>query len=121
MKYINYLILIFTALVIFSCGKNESVKNQQKDVIGKWQKAWTSTIYEFKDDGNLELHASYGIIPGKYSFPEESKIKLDFTGTSPNGIKFPSIQGNFTVEGDTLYITYEDKGYKQLLKFGKIK
>jgi hypothetical protein len=121
MKQITYLLIIAFTLLLFSCTKKEEVKNQQKEIAGKWQKAGTSSVYEFREDGNLLLHGSNSIISGKFTFPEVDKIKIDFLDISPEGMKYPSIQGGFNIKGDSLFITYEDKGYKQLLKFAKVK
>jgi hypothetical protein len=115
MKKIIYL-LFAAVIVLFSCTKNDGIKNQQKEIVGKWQKSWSSSVYEFKDNGIMQVVVSYGILDGKYSFPEVNKIKMDITGASPQGVKFPSIQGEFSIQGDSLFVTYEESGYKQLLR-----
>lgn len=55
---------------------NFSFSDPQKEIIGKWEvvsEESTGTIYEFFPDGTL----STGAFASKYSFPDQTHIKID--------------------------------------------
>ena len=117
MKKIFYLMLLCaTALGITSCSKHEITTN---DLIGKWERS------ETLEDGAKTMHESFTFeTNGTCNFNQEvidnnwEEPKYDNTPDNPdfpegaldsNVVGASSTRYTYTLNGDTLYLTYKDR------------
>ncbi|RPI17500.1 MAG: hypothetical protein EHM58_08920 [Ignavibacteriae bacterium] len=115
MKTFSALLIILSAFIFLSCSKSP-----EKEIQGKWKYTGTGAIFEFMKDREMKLILTYGIIPGKYTFPAKDSIKMEFTGSSPEGVKIPDIYGNAVIRGDSMFIIYDESGIEQLMRFVRV-
>jgi hypothetical protein len=80
MGIITYTIIGATIFIIFNMNeKNQNTisvfSNPEKEIIGKWEDE-NGLIYEFFPDGTISNNG----IAGKYSFPDNTHIKIEYLG-----------------------------------------
>jgi len=90
-------------MMLSSCSKRNSSL-----IIGKWQMQGQNTVIEFKSDGTLINQDGSGMQNGKYTFSDDTHMKVEITppkGGLPPGANMPdsiTIDCVVKVNGDKL-------------------
>jgi hypothetical protein len=75
----------------------------KKDIVGKWADADGIENIEYKADGTFtETLAGGDVVKGKYSFPDDKNIKVEFEG--PMSAAGPVVSP-VTIKGDEMSVT----------------
>jgi hypothetical protein len=82
-------------MFLASCGNDPKVA-----IIGKWSEP-QGMSYEFFPDGTVRSAISVG----KFSFPDQTHIKMEFGGLEAFG--GPQLWG-YSIKGDSLSLTWGD-------------
>lgn len=75
----------------------------KKDIVGKWADADGVENIEYKADGTfVETMAGGDVIKGKYSFPDDKSIKVEFEGPMAAA---GAVVSPITIKGDEMSVT----------------
>jgi hypothetical protein len=66
------LLSLLTLMLLVSCSRGPD-----KQILGRWQEAGTSSIATFHEDNTVELSTGKGGASGKFSFITPNKLKLE--------------------------------------------
>ena len=78
----------------------------KKEIIGKWADADGVENIEYKTDGTFtETMAGGDVVKGKYSFPDDKSIKVEFEGAMS---AMGPIVSPVTIKGDEMSVTGAD-------------
>jgi len=89
-------LVLSTALPLISCDQAPTPK---KVIVGKWKATKGKEVLEFFSDGTVSTSGRDGNFAGKFSFPDESHIKLEMGGLA--ALAGPMV-GSYSVSSDTL-------------------
>lgn len=104
----NYLLMIFPLVLLVSCVHTPSI-------MGKWQEPGTTSSIELKRDGTFKVVDSMGMqVSGNYTLHSNKQIRLEIKS---NDTAIETLEGNFTVQGDELILSFDDA--KEILKYKK--
>ena len=75
----------------------------KKEIVGKWADADGVESIEYKADGTfIETMAGGDVIKGKYSFPDDKSIKVEFEGAMAAA---GAVVSPLTINGDEMSVT----------------
>lgn len=78
----------------------------KKDIVGKWADADGVENVEYKADGTfVETMAGGDVMKGKYSFPDDKNIKVEFEGAMA---AMGAVSSALTITGDEMNVTGVD-------------
>ncbi len=84
----------------------------KKDIVGKWADADGVANIEYKADGTfVETMAGGDVIKGKYSFPDDKNIKVEFEGPMAAA---GAVVSPIAIEGDQMTVTGIDGSSKMV-------
>ncbi len=78
----------------------------KKEIVGKWADADGVENIEYKADGTfVETMAGGDVVKGKYSFPDDKTIKVEFEGPMAAA---GAVASPITIKGDEMSVTGVD-------------
>lgn len=78
----------------------------KKEIVGKWADADGVENIEYKADGTFtETLAGGDVVKGKYSFPDDKSIKVEFEGAMAAA---GAVVSPLTIKGDEMSVTGVD-------------
>lgn len=101
---IKSILTIFAASLAFAAAA--CAGDLKKDIVGKWADPAGVESIEYKADGTfVETMAGGDVIKGKYSFPDDKSIKVEFEGPMA---AMGAVVSPLTIKGDEMSVTGVD-------------
>ena len=99
-------LLLKIAAVSLACATVAFAGDLKKDIVGKWADADGVENIEYRADGTFtETLAGGDVMKGKYSFPDEKSIKVEFEGPMA---AMGAVTSPLTIKGDEMSVTGVD-------------
>lgn len=104
MKIKNTLMTLSAAVILIATSAFAG--DLKKDIVGKWADADGVENIEYKADGTFEETMAGGeVMKGKYSFPDDKSIKVEFEGPMA---AMGAVVSALTIKGDEMDVTGVD-------------
>lgn len=98
--------IIRTTAASFIFAAAAVASDLKKEIVGKWADADGVENIEYKADGTFtETMAGGDVIKGKYSFPDDKSIKVEFEGPMA---AMGAVVSPLTIKGDEMSVTGVD-------------
>ncbi len=108
--------IVFSLVTALACLFMAGCSKSPKDlIIGKWQMPKDEGTVEFTKEGECKMVMGPLNITGKYTFPEEKKVKIEVSMMGETQTQLLTIE---SVTNDLL-VTIDEKGKRDELKRAK--
>lgn len=104
------ILLTSVAYVLSACRGNPSIKGKWEQTSGVWVFLGPGTFWEFFDDGTVSI----ADVAGKYSWPDNSHLKIEFQGQVSNVYEFARSGDEITLRDSYTQEVITLKRYKEL-------